>query len=86
MSMDHLSNFLQKTLNILVTEAFSAPIPIVALHEAVFREHGVPSDVTLQVIKWLGYYGGDYWEPDYDEMSKIIGLSLLSESKVWKTA
>lgn len=82
LSLSQLSNLLQKILNTLVAEQLSTFVPIEDLHRALLREHSVDAEVTDQIIKWFGIYDRGIWEPDYDEISKVVGLSLLSENKV----
>lgn len=83
LSMSQLSSLLQKILNTMVAEGLSTFVPLADLHKALLKEHGVQYEMTDQVVKWFGLCEGGLWEPDFEQISKVIGLSLLSENKVW---
>ncbi|KAF8322142.1 hypothetical protein DL93DRAFT_2124030 [Clavulina sp. PMI_390] len=81
LSLDQLSDILQKTLNILVAEGHATFVPVPAFQTILQRDHGLSPEISDQVMRWFGPSEKDLWEPDYDQISKVIGLSLLSKNK-----
>jgi Sister chromatid cohesion protein Dcc1 len=84
LSLQQLSDFLQRALTTIVSERLPTNrIDLSTLRSALLREQDIPEELTSQIIPWFGSVDDDYWEPDLGEMSKTIGLALLSPHKVW---
>jgi hypothetical protein len=83
LTLYQLSDFLQRALTTLVSEGLSVNrVHLGTLRSTLLREHDIPEELSDQVIRWFGSIDSDYWEPDLDDMSKMIGLALLSQHKV----
>lgn len=86
LTLQQLSDFLQRALTTLVSEGLSLNrVHLRTLRSALLLEHNIPEELTDQVIRWFGSAGDEHWEPDFDDISKIIGLALLSQHKVRST-
>jgi hypothetical protein len=82
LTLQQSSDFLQRVLTTLVSEGLSATRVHLGTLRSALLQHDIPEELTDQAIGWFGLIDGDYWEPDLDDISKMIGLALLSEHKV----